>query len=308
MRLSRAAAAAARCDRGSRSPSQIAERSERSASARHRAPGSEAGQHHPHQERSSSCWTSASPRSRPGSVTPREARRWRRRARIRSRAKAASWAPGSTWRRSSWRQGGRRSHRHLRVRRRRVRDGDGPQGVRGRQPCEPDRGDSRRESPATVGSPAGGPGGARTRRAQVSGEVAGRAVAVGARPCRCAEVDRRGAAVDQPMSAQASSERSAPSTRWPWLVAIVTAARWLLQSHGTSHAPPARQHRRRFGGSSFNRHLRPVSRTGGLRSRRMDECSSTRRGRTRSLPAVARPARRAGDSGDGTRVGSGVLP
>ena len=57
--------------------------------------------------------------------------------------RAPSSARFSTWRRSSSKAGGRRAHRHLCVRLRRLRDADRPAGVRGQEPGEPDRRDSR---------------------------------------------------------------------------------------------------------------------------------------------------------------------
>ena len=46
--------------------------------------------------------------------------------------------------------GGRRAHRHLRVRRRALRDGHGQEGVRGQEPGEPDRRDPERRAAADL--------------------------------------------------------------------------------------------------------------------------------------------------------------
>ena len=47
-------------------------------------------------------------------------------------------------------QGSRRPHRHLRLRRRPLRDGDGQEGVRGKEPASPDRGHRLRRTRADI--------------------------------------------------------------------------------------------------------------------------------------------------------------
>ena len=75
--------------------------------------------------------------------------------------------------------GGRRAHRHLRVRRGALRDGHGEEGVRGEEPGEPDRGDSGARAAGDVLAAAADARHARSRREPVSRQRRGRAMANG---------------------------------------------------------------------------------------------------------------------------------
>ena len=106
-------------------------RARQGASRRHRPSRSEARQHHADEGRARSCWTSGSPSAA------------RRRLPTRGLSMlpttpAESDGAGHDPRhvpvhgaRAARRPGGRRAHRHLRVRRRALRDADGPESVRG---------------------------------------------------------------------------------------------------------------------------------------------------------------------------------
>ena len=82
--------------------------------------------------------------------------------------------------------GGRRAQRHLRVRRGALRDGDGPEGVRGQEPGEPDRARSLEPEPPPISThPAADAAGARPRRQDLPREGSRRPLADRARRDGC---------------------------------------------------------------------------------------------------------------------------
>ena len=93
--------------------------------------------------------------------------------------------------RAARRQGRRRAHGHLRVRRGALRDGDGQEGVRGRQPGVADHGDHVERAAADLVGPADRARGARSRRPDVPRQGSRGSLAVGERLEARVALDRR---------------------------------------------------------------------------------------------------------------------
>ena len=87
------------------------------------------------------------------------------------------------------REGGRRAHRPVGARRDRLRDADGPAGVRGREPGELDRQHHERGAASTRDNTAADAACARSRRHEVPGEAPGRSLGHRARRGRRAALD-----------------------------------------------------------------------------------------------------------------------
>ena len=109
-------------------------------------------------------------------------------------------------------KGNRRAHRHLRLWLSRVRDGDGPKGVRRAEPGERDCGDPRARTAADVESSAHGTSRVRSCGQEVSREGSGGALAERAGSAGRAEVDCRGKlAGGRPCDGGGSQETAAAS-------------------------------------------------------------------------------------------------
>ena len=92
---------------------------------------------------------------------------------------------------TSRRQGSRRPHGHFRVRRGGLRNGDGQESLRGQEPGQPDGQDSGDRSAIHVFAHVDDAAGAGSCRQAVHGKRSGRALAIGQRYLRAAEVDFR---------------------------------------------------------------------------------------------------------------------
>ena len=184
-------------------------------------------------------------------------------------------------------QGGRRAQRHLLVRRGDLRDGDGPEGVRGEEPRRPDLGDPQGRARPGLGDRSDDASGAGPRREDVSREGPRGPVPDGPRHQAAAPVDRgrrlagRAARPRRPPPEEPRASRVGPRGG---------GGRWRRRSSASASCGARRRARTSSGSRSRTRRG----------SRRSTRRASRRTGAPSRSTRPTRPGRAASGSGRST--------